>query len=75
MAIESVRTMLAGSGSRPLGSVPSAFDKDVLRLRAAELRAAAVEAEELTADPDAPAPPLLLIDDAVPGQVRVGPPG
>jgi hypothetical protein len=70
MALESVRTMLDGTGSRPLGAVPSAFDKDVLRQRAAELRRAAQEADELAADPDAPAPSLLLLDDALPGQVR-----
>ena len=66
-AIESVRTMVLEQGSVPLGSVPSAFEKDVLRLRIQAAKVAAAQSEDFMGDPDGNFTALLAIDDSLPG--------
>ena len=66
-AIESVRTMVLEQGSVPLGSVPSAFEKEVLRLRIHAAKVAAAQSEDFMGDPDGNFTSLLAIDDSLPG--------
>ena len=66
-AIESVRTMVLEQGSVPLGSIPSAFEKEVLRLRIHAAKVAAAQSEDFMGDPDGNFTALLAIDDSLPG--------